>query len=104
MKANGCIEAYNKDINSEFSTKPNLLEFVNRLYDHSKKWIRLLKSDIEDENAKKTYPTADIPDIPDDYSTFVPPKAKKSDTYNKKRVAKHRRAEFSEYVRSRAKR
>ena len=99
IKANGCIEAYNKEFNGEFATKPTLLEFANRICTHSKEWIQVLQSTVNDDNAKRTYPTADICEIPQAYYTFQPPnKTKTRGAFNKKKYAARKKANFAEFV------
>ena len=101
MKANGCIEAYNKEFNGEFVTKPTLLEFANRIHVHSQKWIRLLHSTVDDDNAKRTYATAKIFEIPESYENFQPPKkTKTTGKFNKRKHAARNKADFAEFVKA----
>ena len=100
-KTNGSVECYNRETKSEFARKPNLIEFADKMEVHSRKWVDLLHSSIDDEAEQKDYSLAVIPEVPAGYKKFKPPvKVKRKGAFNKKKNTAYKRARWGELANS----
>jgi hypothetical protein len=72
-RTNNALERYNRTLNEEFPTAhPKMPDFVQTINRLSKEYYAELKAIQARTSAPRKHRSVNIPDLPDDYATFVP--------------------------------